>query len=183
MNNGTGTFSYSTPWTGLGYLTGITADSPLTGSGTSASHLSIPAATASVNGYMTSTYATKLDGIATGATANAKITGATLDTLTDDTGFVTALAIQNGHNVPHAVPGTSGNLLQSNGTDWLSVAVPTWNQNTSGKSAKTDALNSATTVVNVASATAPSSGQVLTATSSTAATWQTPATPGTGTVT
>ena len=51
---------------------------------------------------------------------------------------------------------------------------PTLNQNTTGKSAKTDALNSATTVVNVSSATAPTSWQVLTATSSTAATWQTP---------
>lgn len=51
---------------------------------------------------------------------------------------------------------------------------PTLNQDTTGKSAKTDAINSATTVVNVASATAPATGQVLTATSSTAATWQTP---------
>lgn len=40
------------------------------------------------------------------------------------------------------------------------------------------ALQSATTVVGVAAATAPSSGQVLTATSSTAATWQTPASGG-----
>lgn len=48
------------------------------------------------------------------------------------------------------------------------------NQDTTGKSAKTDALNSATTVVNVASATAPSTGQVLTATDATHATWQTP---------
>lgn len=47
-----------------------------------------------------------------------------------------------------------------------------------GKSASTDALNSATTTVNVSSATAPSSGQVLTATSSTAATWQTPSSSG-----
>ena len=38
----------------------------------------------------------------------------------------------------------------------------------------TNALYSATTTVNVSSATAPSSGQVLTATGSTAATWQTP---------
>ena len=44
-----------------------------------------------------------------------------------------------------------------------------------GKSASTDALNSATTTVNVSSATAPTTGQVLTATSWTAATWQTPA--------
>ena len=38
----------------------------------------------------------------------------------------------------------------------------------------TNALKSATTTVDVSAATAPSSGQVLTATSSTAATWQTP---------
>ena len=37
------------------YLTSVTADAPLTGAGTSASHLSIPAATSSVNGYLTST--------------------------------------------------------------------------------------------------------------------------------
>jgi len=36
-----------------------------------------------------------------------------------------------------------------------------------------DALNSATTVVNVGAATAPTAGQVLTATSPTTATWQT----------
>lgn len=39
----------------------------------------------------------------------------------------------------------------------------------------TNALKSATTTVDVSAATAPSSGQVLTATSSTAATWQDPA--------
>jgi hypothetical protein len=49
---------------------------------------------------------------------------------------------------------------------------PTFNQDTTGKSAKTDALNSVTTAVNVSSATAPSTGQVLTATDSTHATWQ-----------
>ena len=41
-----------------------------------------------------------------------------------------------------------------------------------GTAAKTNALNSATTVVNVSSATAPTAGQVLKATSGTAATWQ-----------
>lgn len=41
-------------------------------------------------------------------------------------------------------------------------------------STRTEALKSATTDVNVSSATAPTAGQVLTATSSTAATWQIP---------
>ena len=49
---------------------------------------------------------------------------------------------------------------------------PTFNQGTTGTAAKADALNSATTVVNVSGATAPAAGQILTATSSTAATWQ-----------
>jgi hypothetical protein len=47
-----------------------------------------------------------------------------------------------------------------------------------GNSGSTDALKSATTTVNVSSSAAPTTGQVLTATSSTAATWQTPAAGG-----
>lgn len=42
-------------------------------------------------------------------------------------------------------------------------------------SSTTSALSSATTTINVSSATAPTSGQILTATSGTAATWQNPA--------
>jgi hypothetical protein len=60
----------------------------------------------------------------------------------------------------------------------LAGAIPTWNQDTTGTAAKTNALNSATTVVNVSSSSAPTNGQVLTATSGTAATWQTPAAGG-----
>jgi len=57
----------------------------------------------------------------------------------------------------------------------LAGAIPTWNQDTTGTAAKANALNSATTVVNVSSSPAPTVGQMLTATSGTAATWQTPA--------
>lgn len=49
----------------------------------------------------------------------------------------------------------------------------------SGYAAITKALRSATTTVDVSAATAPSSGQVLTATGTTAATWQTPTTAAT----
>lgn len=74
----------------------------------------------------------------------------------------------------------TGILKSTTITGALTIAVagdfPTLNQDTTGKSAKTDALNSATTVINVSSATAPTTGQVLTATSGTAATWQTPST-------
>lgn len=49
--------------------------------------------------------------------------------------------------------------------------------------AASNALVSATTVVNTSASTAPTTGQVLTATGGSAATWQTPASPGLGTVT
>jgi hypothetical protein len=65
----------------------------------------------------------------------------------------------------------------------LAGTVPTWNQDTTGTAAKANALNSATTVVNVSSSSAPTVGQVLTATSGTAATWQTPAPGGVTSVT
>jgi hypothetical protein len=62
-------------------------------------------------------------------------------------------------------------LTSTDGSYWYETArgaaVPA--------STSTNALESATTTVNVSSATAPSANQVLTATSSTAATWQTPA--------
>jgi hypothetical protein len=78
---------------------------------------------------------------------------------------------------------TSGSYLRGNGTDVVmstiqAADVPTLNQDTTGTAAKANALNSATTVVNVSSSSAPSAGQVLTATSGTAATWQTPASGG-----
>jgi len=65
-------------------------------------------------------------------------------------------------------------ILNGNGTA-LSAAIasdfPTLNQDTTGYAS---ALKSASTTVSVSAATAPSIGQVLTATSETAATWQTP---------
>lgn len=65
----------------------------------------------------------------------------------------------------------SETLTNKDLTSWTNT-FPTFNQDTTGKSASTDALNSATTTVNVSSATAPTAGQVLTATSPTTATWQ-----------
>jgi hypothetical protein len=101
---------------------------------------------------------------------------------------ITGLLKGNGTAISAAVAGTdysagtaslaTGILKSTTSTGELSIATdsdfPILNQDTTGKSAKTDALNSATTVVNVSEATAPTAGQVLTAISSTAATWQTP---------
>lgn len=68
---------------------------------------------------------------------------------------------------PNNNAGTSGYVLTSQG----SSTYPDW-------AAGVNAINSASTVVNVSAATAPSTGQVLTATSSTAATWQDPSSGG-----
>jgi hypothetical protein len=50
-----------------------------------------------------------------------KAIGSELDTGTDDAKFATALAIKSSKNVPNVVPGTSGNVLTSDGTDWTSA--------------------------------------------------------------
>lgn len=68
---------------------------------------------------------TKLDGIATGATANSKATATELDTGTDDAKFATALGLKNAHNIPSVAPSTAGKLMRSDGTDWTSASVTT----------------------------------------------------------
>ena len=87
------------------------------------------------NKNYTATEQTKLAGIASGATANSKAAGSELDTGTDDAKFATAKALKDSHNVPSVAPGTSGNYMKSDGTDWTSAAIPTWNQNTTGSAA------------------------------------------------
>jgi hypothetical protein len=77
---------------------------------------------------------------------------------------------------------TAGHYLRNNGTAYVDAAisagdVPTLNQSTTGNAATAttaSGLTSATTTVSVSGATAPTNGQVLTATSSTTATWQNP---------
>ncbi len=51
-----------------------------------------------------------------------KAIGSEVDTGTDDAKFVTAKAINDSHNVPSVAPGTTGNVMTSNGTDWTSSA-------------------------------------------------------------
>lgn len=52
-----------------------------------------------------------------------KAIGSEVDTGTDDAKFVTAKSIADSHNVPSVAPGTSGNVLTSDGTDWTSAAA------------------------------------------------------------
>ena len=96
----TGSTPVSVDITGLvPKTTTITTTTPITIDGTTSADLSanrtiaIPAATAAVNGYATATQINKLDGIAAGATANTKATGAEINAVTDDTKFATPKAI------------------------------------------------------------------------------------------
>lgn len=62
--------------------------------------------------------------LAAGAnTIPVKAAGTDLDTGTDDAKFATAKAINDSHNVPSVAPGTSGNVMTSDGTDWTSSAA------------------------------------------------------------
>ena len=63
--------------------------------------------------------ASNLSGTNTGDVV--KASGAEMDTGTDDAKFATAKAINDSHNVPSVAPSTSGNIMQSNGTDWVST--------------------------------------------------------------
>jgi len=127
----------------VGTVTSVTGTAPVVSSGGATPAISMAAANTTTDGYLTSTDWNTFNGKYS--------TGGALGTP------------------------SSGTLTNCTGYTYanLSGTVPTWNQDTTGKSAATDALNSATTVVNVSASPAPTTGQVLTATSSTTATWQT----------
>ena len=113
-------------------------------------------------------------------------TNANLTGVITSSGNATAIASQTGTGSTFVV-NTSPVLVTPNlGTPsagtLTNCTFPTLNQDTTGTAAKANALNSATTVVNVSSAAAPTVGQILMATSGTAATWQTPAAGGVTTV-
>jgi hypothetical protein len=71
-----------------GTVTSVGATAPLVSSGGNTPSISIPAATSGVNGYMSSAYAAKLDGIAAGAT---NVTNT--NQLTNGAGYITSAAL------------------------------------------------------------------------------------------
>ena len=109
-----------------GTVTGVTGTAPVVSSGGTAPAISMAAASSGVNGYMTGTYATKLDGIATGATAN---TGTV--TSVSGTGTVSGLTL-------------SGTVTGS-GSLTLGGAIGTLNQNTTGTAGGLTGFNNPTT--------------------------------------
>lgn len=82
------------------------------------------AATAASDGYATSTQITKLDGIATGATANSKATGAEVNTGTDDVKFVTPKSLADSvlKNYPQGFL-INGKIVPSVTSNNLTVAI------------------------------------------------------------
>jgi hypothetical protein len=129
-------------------------------------------------GTPTALVGTNISGTATAFTASNVTTNANLTGPITSVGNATSIASQTGTGSTFVVD-TSPVLVTPNlGTPsagtLTNCTFPTLNQDTTGTAAKTNALNSATTVVNVSSATAPTTGQILTATGASAATWQTP---------
>lgn len=78
-----GSLSWVTP--NAGTVTGVTATAPVVSSGGAAPQISMPSATASRDGYMTLTYASKLDGIQANAQVNDDAAGILTKLLTVDT--------------------------------------------------------------------------------------------------
>jgi len=102
-----------------GTVTSVTGTAPVVSSGGATPAISMAAATASVNGFMTSTYAAKLDGIAAGAT-----------NVTNTNQLI------NGANFV-----VSGGALGTPSSGTLTnCTFPTLNQNTTGTAASTPRL-------------------------------------------
>lgn len=119
----------------------ISTTSPLTGGGDLSANrtLAIPAATSSANGYMTSTYATKVDGIADGA----DITGVTAGTGISGGGTSGTVTITN--SAPHVAT----DITWTAGT----IAGPVCNSSTGSDAAIPVASSTASGVVNTTTQT------------------------------
>lgn len=110
--NGTDT-SWGTVTSNPGTVTSVSGTAPVSvATGTSTPVISMAAASSGVNGYMTGTYATKLDGIATGATAN--------------TGTVTSVNLTGGTAISvSGGPITSSGSITVNNTGVTSLTAST----------------------------------------------------------
>jgi hypothetical protein len=189
----------------------VNADLPASGvsANTYGSTTAIPILTVNAKGVITSATTAAITGaLAYQGTWNALTNTPTLTSSVGTNGYYYAVSVAGTTNLNGITDWQVGDWAIFNGTAWqkidqtntvtsvngqtgvvsiayadLAGAIPTWNQDTTGTAAKANALNSATTVVNVSSSSAPTVGQVLTATSGTAATWQTPAPGGVTSVT
>ena len=114
--------------TNTGTVTGVTGTAPVVSSGGTAPAISMAAASSGVNGYMTGVYATKLDGIATGATAN---TGTVTSVATS--GTVSGLTLTGGTITTSGTITLGGTLSLTSGNVTTALGfTPYSNANPSG---------------------------------------------------
>lgn len=97
---------------GAGTVTSVTGTAPVVSSGGATPAISMAAATASVNGYMTSTYASKLDGIAAGAT---NVTNT--NQLTNGAGYITS----SGTSAACSGNAATATTLSGDQSNWASL--------------------------------------------------------------
>lgn len=196
------TFTTGTGVLTLGAAKTLTVNNTLTLTGTDGSSVAFgTGGTVAYTGNNLSVFATttsaQLAGVISDETGSGALVFANSPTLiTPVLGAATGTSLQlSGLTISSAVAtdasknlvsvtntGTGNNVLATSptlvtpalGTPTALVATNATGTATGLTSGITNALASATTTVNVSSATAPSSGQVLTATSGTAATWQSP---------
>ena len=142
----------------LGTVTAVTATAPVVSSGGTAPNISMPAASTSTDGYLTSTDWNTFNNKGSGTVTSVSFTG----------GIVT---VANGTTTPAlTVAGTSGGIPYfSSGTTWASSAALTQYGVVYGGGAGAAPVATA----------AGTTGQVLTATTGGAPTWATPASGGT----
>ena len=110
---------------GAGYVTssGVTSvagTAPVVSSGGATPTISMAAATASVNGYMTSTYASKLDGIAAGAQVNV---ATNLSTTANGTSLTVASSTGTNASIPAATTTAWGAMTDEDKTKLDGIAT------------------------------------------------------------
>jgi hypothetical protein len=128
-------------------------------------------------GTVTSVSVTTANGVS-GSVATPTTTPAITLTL----GAITPTSVNSitfsGSSTPAlSVTGSSSISGSNTGDQTITLSGDASGSGTSTISVKVNAIESATTSINLSSATAPTNGQVLTATGATSATWQTPSSP------
>ena len=114
--------------TNVGTVTSVTGSAPVVSSGGTTPAISMAAASSGVPGYMTGAYASKLDGIASGAT---NVTNT--NQLTNGAGYTTNVGTVTSVATSGNVSGiTLTGSVTTSGTLTLGGAIGTLNQNTTG---------------------------------------------------